>query len=449
MLDTIAKRPEGSTAVGRPNQLSSADAAPWIVTGMRVVFGLIVGFVAFAGIVSINGAVVASGTVTVESNYKIIQHPDGGVVASIHVKNGELVEPGQQLITLDETQDRANLSIIESRIQSRTIQLARLRAERDQLSKFEVSTTGKEGSNNPSLARTISSELALFNARLQSRTGEQAVLNQRVEQLTAQLTGLEAQLDARKVERDLTQTDLAAVKTLFRKGYANRQRLTALARDAARLEGEVGRLLGDVVRIDGALTEAKLAKVQSEKTFIESVVDELQAGEADLSELQENQTKLRQKLMRTIIRSPYAGHVHALQIHSEGGVIGPASTLLQIIPHGEPLVIEARVPPQQIDRVREGAPAGVRFPAFNANSTPRLEGKVVSVSPAQIIDQRGEAYFTALVEISAGEIRKIPNEHRLIPGMPAEVYIVTGARSILSYLLKPLADAMFPAFRET
>ena len=224
--------------------------------------------------------------------------------------------------------------------------------------------------------------------------------------------------------------------------------MTALARDAARLEGEVGRLLGDVVRVDGALTEAKLAKVQSEKTFIESVVDELQAGEADLSELQENRTKLRQKLKRTIIRSPYTGHVHALQIHTGDGVIASGSTVLQIIPHGEPLVIEARVAPQQIDRVRDGLSAGVRFPAFNASSTPRLEGKVVSVSPAQIIDQQGEAYFTAIVEIPADEIGKISGDRRLIPGMPAEVYIETGTRSILSYLVKPLADAMFPAFRE-
>ena len=448
MLATIAKGRDKSAAVARASQVSSADAAPWITMGMCTVFGLAIGLVAFAGIVSINGAVVASGTVTVESNYKTIQHPDGGVVASIHVKNGELVEPGQKLVTLDETEDRANLSIIESRIQSRRIQLTRLRAERDHMSKFEVPVTRKEAVQNPRLARTISSQLALFNARLQSRTGEQAVLSQRVEQLTAQLTGLEAQLNARKVERDLTQTDLAAVKTLFRKGHANRQRLTALARAAARLEGEVGRLLGDVVRVDGALTEAKLAKVQSEKTFIESVVDELQAGEADLSELQENRTKLRQKLKRTIIRSPYTGHVHALQIHTEGGVIASGSTVLQIIPHGEPLVIEARVAPQQIDRVRDGLSAGVRFPAFNASSTPRLEGKVVSVSPAQIIDQQGEAYFTAIVEIPADEIGKISGDRRLIPGMPAEVYIETGARSILSCLVKPLADAMFPAFRE-
>ncbi|MEM8974497.1 MAG: HlyD family type I secretion periplasmic adaptor subunit [Pseudomonadota bacterium] len=426
----------------------AADATPWIRLGMRTVYSLIAGLIIFGGIVSINGAVVATGTVTVENNYKTIQHPDGGVVAQIHVRNGELVKVGQELVTLDKTEDRANLSIIESRILSRQIQLARLKAERDREPRFELPVDIKPVASEPRLAPTISSQRALFEARLQSRTGEQKVLTQRVEQLTAQLTGLQAQLDSRKAERDLTQTDLAAVKKLFKKGFANRQRLTALARDNARLEGEVGRLLGDVVRIQGALTEAQLQKVQSEKTFTESVVDELQKIEADLSELEENQTKLRQKLKRTIVRSPYSGRVHALQIHTEGGVIKPANSIMQIIPDGERLVIEARVPPQQIDRVRQGSSAGIRFPAFNARSTPRLEGKVVTVSPAQINDQQGETYFTALIEIPSAEIGKIPTEHRLIPGMPAEVYIVTGARSILSYFLKPLVDAMFPAFRE-
>lgn len=263
----------------------AADATPWIRLGMRTVYSLIAGLIIFGGIVSINGAVVATGTVTVENNYKTIQHPDGGVVAQIHVRNGELVKVGQELVTLDKTEDRANLSIIESRILSRQIQLARLKAERDRKPRFELPVDIKPVASEPRLAPTISSQRALFEARLQSRTGEQKVLTQRVEQLTAQLTGLQAQLDSRKAERDLTQTDLAAVKKLFKKGFANRQRLTALARDNARLEGEVGRLLGDVVRIQGALTEAQLQKVQSEKTFTESVVDELQKIEADLSEL--------------------------------------------------------------------------------------------------------------------------------------------------------------------
>lgn len=432
-----------------PSSDASADSALWIRLGMRTVYGLIAGLIIFGGFVSINGAVVATGTVTVENNYKTIQHPDGGIVASIHVRDGELIQVGQELVTLDETEHRANLSIIDSRIQGRKIQLARLKAERDRKAIFQVPDTVQPLKDDPRLARAISSQRALFEARLQSRTGEQKVLTQRVEQLTAQLTGLRAQLVSRKAERDLTKEDLAAVQRLFKKGYANRQRLTALARDAARLEGEVGRLLGDVVRIEGALTEARLRKVQSEKTFTETVVDELQKAEADLSELQENQTKLRQKLKRTVITSPYRGRVHALQIHTEGGVIKPANSIMQIIPDGERLVIEARVQPQQVDRVREGSSAGIRFPAFNARSTPRLEGKVMTVSPAQISDQRGGTYFTALVEIPSAEIGKIPGEHRLIPGMPAEVYIETRARSILSYFLKPLVDAMFPAFRET
>ena len=207
--------------------------------------------------------------------------------------------------------------------------------------------------------------------------------------------------------------------------------------------------MGEVVRTEGGLAEARLTRAQNDKTFTEKVVDELQKTKAALRELEENRVKLEQKLDRATIRAPVAGLVHALQIHTVGGVVQPAKPIVTIIPDGEQLVVEAQVRPDQIDKVKQGSTAGIRFPAFNARTTPRLHGTVTIVSPAQIMGEQGKAYFTAMIEIPASELRKINARHRLLPGMPAEVYIETGSRSMLSYILKPLIDAMMPAFRES
>ena len=433
----------------RGNGAAWTTSEPWVRLGLRSIAVLVAALLVFGWLVHINGAVVASGTVTVENNYKTIQHLDGGIVAKIHVRNGDRVDTGAELISLDETADRANLAVVSGRIHELQIQQARLEAERDRLEKFALPAQLGPASGNQQVARILKTQKALFDARLQSRKGEQAVLSQRIEQLTAQMAGLEAQREARQKEEQLTQRELGGLRQLFEKGFASRQRLTTLERDHARLLGDIGRLTGDLARVQGQFAEARLRKAQAEKGFTESVVDELRKTEAALSELEENRIKLQDKLQRAVIRAPQSGRVHALQIHTEGGVISPAKALLQIIPEGERLIVEAQVPVAQVDRVAKGAPADIRFPAFNARSTPRLSGRVQSVSPAQLQNRDGQPYFSALIEIPAQEMQRIGLADRLVPGMPAEIYIETGSRSILSYFLKPLVDSMFPAFRES
>ena len=422
---------------------------PWVRLGMRTCGALFIALIVFGAVISINGAVVATGTVTVENNYKTVQHLDGGVVAKIHVRNGAMVKAGDKLLTLDGTADRANMSIIRSRINEQLIQLARLEAERDGKTSFDIPGPVTPFMAEPRIVTIVATQRALFAARRQSRNGEHSVLNQRIEQLSAQLLGLKSQQESKSRELSLLREDLQAVRGLFKKGFANRQRLSTLERDAARLEGEVGRLSGDTANVNGALSEARLKRAQSDKEFTEKVVDELRQLEASLRELEENRVKIADKLSRCTVRAPADGLVHAMQVHTEGGVVEPAKPLLQIIPNGERLVIEARVPPEQIDKVHQGSIAGIRFPAFNARSTPRLDGKVTTISAAQLTNEKGAPYFTALIEISSAELAKIGAGHRLLPGMPAEVYIQTGSRSMLSYIVKPLIDSMFPAFRES
>ncbi|MBU2583585.1 MAG: HlyD family type I secretion periplasmic adaptor subunit [Alphaproteobacteria bacterium] len=419
---------------------------PWLRFGHRTVFGLVGGMLAFSLVVSISGAVIAVGKVTVEGNYQSVQHLDGGVVAAIHVKNGDLVSEGQKLFTLEATDARANLEIVTSRVRELSLQEARLIAERDGLVNFQL--PDDFDARDASVIKTRAAQQALFDARMAAYRGEQEMLSQRLSQVDEEIHGLEAQLAARTSEREINERELADILPLYEQGYVNRARLSPLQRESARLVGEIGRLTAELAKLSSSLSETRLRKAQSEKQFLRDVIDELGKVQAQLSEQRETRKKYADILKRTEVRSPRAGRVHALAIHTIGGVVTPASQLAMIIPQDERLLISAQLAPADIDRVRTGLEASVQFPSFNARTTPRLSGRVARVAAAEEMDEHGRTYFTAEIDIPTGELARIGANHPLIPGMPAEVFIETGYRSILSYLLKPLTDALGHAFRE-
>jgi HlyD family secretion protein len=328
------------------------------------------------------------------------------------------------------------------------VQQARLEAERDRREAFELppAVTAIEG--DAALDKLIATQRTLFLARLASHKGELSVLVQRRAQLADELRGAERTLAARTKEAEINARELAAITPLYEKGYASLQRYLPVQREGARLEGEIGRLAAEVSKARSGLAEADLKLAQSEKEFTQAVVDELRKVQAQLAEVTEQRTALEDKLRRTLVRAPRAGRVHALAAHTEGGVVAPGSAIMQIIPEGERLIVDAQVPPQDIDKVRTAGPAQVRFPAFSSRTTPNLTASVLSVSPAQLTDQQGRSYFLAQVMLAEGEIERLPVNHALVPGMPAEVYIETGARPILSYFVKPLTDVLSRAFRE-
>ncbi len=427
-----------------PASWQSAD--PWIRFGYNVCVWLIGGLLLWSALVSIAGAVVATGTVIVESNTKTVQHLDGGIVSKILVRNGDRVAQGDVLVQLDATAVRSGHTVAAGRANDLAIQEARLEAERDGRDSFDRPALA--GPADPAIAKTETAQRELFNARKSARDGERAVLTERLTQATNERAGLTSQLTARRKERDINARELASVMPLYEKGYVNQQRIGPLQREQARLEGEIGRIDAELSRMTAAITEADLRLKQSSKTFNETVVDELRKVKSALAEARETLAAQSDKLARSEIRAPRSGRVHAIAVHTEGGVITPASPIMQIVPEDEKLVVEAVVPPQEIDKVRTGQAAGVRFPAFNSHTTPRLEGKVARISPAQITDKDGRSHYTASIEISTAELAKIGSAHELRPGMPAEVHIETTSRSILSYFLKPLSDALARTFRE-
>lgn len=434
----------------RPLSLTSwvgDDIESWIRFGNYVLAGLMLGLMISTGF-SISGAVVSNGTVNVESNYKTIQHLEGGIVSRILVRNGDHVAEGDVLLKLDDTTARTNLTATAARLNDLLVQQARLEAERDGLQAIRLPPEIEASQTQPAITRIIEAQSALFLARSAAHRGEQAVLRQKLEQALNDAAGTAKLYDARRKEADLNARELAALKPLYDRGYANAQRMMPVQREHARLEGEVGRLMTDLSRTRSSVAEAELKLAQSTKEYTQSVVDELRKVQVALSEATEQRTALDDRLRRTEIRAPRAGRVHAIATHTEGGVIQPGTSIMQVIPDGERLLVDAQLLPQDIDKVRQGQPAYIRFPAFNARTTPRLSAVVVSVSPAQVTDKDNKSFFTAQVAVPDKELAKLPKGHGLVPGMPAEVYIETGGRSIMSYLLKPLVDALARTFNE-
>jgi len=422
------------------------ETDPWIRFGKTIVMVFFIGLFLWSALISISSAVITHGTVTVESGYQDIQSLDGGIVVEIPVKSGELVEKGQTLLKLDDTAARTNMNAIKARVNDMLIKEARLVAERDGANTFAMPSAIQVGDREA--GKSFSAQMALFATRKKIRKSNQLMLSERLIQLEGELSGLRAQRKARVEQRQINENELKTVMPLFKRGYVSQQRLSPLKRESARLAGEIGRLDADLQKTTSALQEARLRKKQNDKQFVSDVVDELGRVQASLAEEKQSLERLKSVLAHTTITSPRRGHVHALAVNTIGGVVRPGAQLMQVIPEGERLVIEARLAPRELDRVKPGQTSAIRFSAFDARTTPRLIGKVSKISPAEQKDPNGRAYFTARIDIPTTELAKISNGHRLVPGMPAEVFIETRSRSILSYLLKPLTDSMAHALRE-
>ncbi len=432
-----------SPAATAKNDWHATD--PWVNYGMRVVVLLFAGVVVLS-VIPISGAVVSTGTVTVEGDYKSVQHLEGGIVSKILVKNGDSVKEGDVLVKLDDTQARASMTATSSKVSEFTIQEARLIAERDHKDNFAL-PDGIDG-NDPATAQILSAQTSLFEAKRTAYIGQQKVLHQKLGQAESEIKSNESQIAARKKERDLNDKELATVMPLFEKGYVNQQRVGPLQREAARLEGEINTFKSETNKLKAARAEMAARLAQIDKDFAQQAAEDLQKIQPQLSEQREMKKSYSDKMKRTDIRAPVTGLIHALAVHTEGGVIQPGGTVLQIVPQTNALAVQAKVTPHDIDKVHDGQIATVRFSSFDSHTTPRLQGRVRSVSAAEIIDKEGKSYFTAEVEIPASELAKLESDQHLLPGMPAEVYLEGRSRMILSYFLKPLTDMMARTFRE-
>ncbi|MGC4023891.1 MAG: HlyD family type I secretion periplasmic adaptor subunit [Mesorhizobium sp.] len=426
----------------------SASINRYLFAGLATCAFLVGVVGALAATISISGAVIAHGLLAVSSNVKKIQHPTGGVVSEIDVKEGSKVRAGDLLLKLDPTVTKANLAIVANSLDEYWAQLARLEAERDGMKSIRMPAafTGRE--NEPEVQRLMKDQQTVFDLRANARSGLKSQLRERITQLGQEVAGQEEQLTAKRREMELIKKELDAVQSLWDQKLVSVQRLAALQREAAQLDGEYGARTAAIAQSKGKVAEIELQIIQIDEDLRSEVAKEISDLQAKISEASERKTAAEDQLRRVEIRSPQDGVVHELAIHTIGGVISPGETVLQIVPTEDDLAVEARVLPQDIDQVHQGQEAVIRLSAFSQQTTPVISGKLEQLAVDLTVDkQTGSAFYQARVSIPHDELEKL-DHLQLTAGMPAEVYFETGDRTMLSYIVKPLRDQLDRAFRE-
>jgi HlyD family secretion protein len=420
-----------------------------IILAGVISFALVPGLGGWAALTSFAGAVIAPGQLVVESEVKKVQHPTGGVIGELLVKDGDHVRAGDVLVRLDETQTRANLDVTRKALDELAARRARLEAERDGLPEvaFPRHLMAWQASD-PEIAALLEGESRLFAARLASRDGQRAQLTERAAQLKEEVTGLTEQAAAKAREIALIGTELRGVRELYAKNLVPITRVTALERDGARLEGERGQLIASIASARGKIAETKLQILQVDADMRTEVGKDLAEIRGKWSELVEKRVAAEDQLKRVDLRAPQNGVVHQMSVHTVGGLVTPTEPAMLIVPDADRLTVEVRVQPQDIDSVRQGQAAVLRFSAFNARTTPEIGGEVTRVSADVTTDPKtGRSYYTARIGLSGAELARL-GEVRLVPGMPVEAHLQIGERTVLSYLVKPLTDQIAKAWRE-
>jgi len=427
-----------------------AMARPLLAMGswiMIILFGFIGGWAAF---VPLDTGAVAPGKVVVDSNSKVIQHLEGGIIKEILVKEGQRVKAGDVLVRLDSTNAEARNEQLRGQWLTAKATEARLLAERDAAAnvEFPEEITTLEATDEK-IAKGLDAQRRLFKTRRENMQGEESVMRQKIRQSDEEINGLRQQVSSAAQQIALLDEEISVVQQLLSKGNAVKPRLLALQRQAAELQGRRGQAQAMISRANQTISEAKIAIVNQHTEFLNSVVNELKDTQLQLSNLDEQMRSSADIVRRIEITAPIAGQVNGLKIFTIGGVIQPGDTLMSIVPIGEKLVVDARIAPTDIDIVRSGLQANVKISVVDSRRLRPLSGEVVTVSADRFEDQqRGESFYIARVEIPQKELEAKLQGFELTAGMPAEVLIVTGERTMLSYLTRPIRESFGRAFRQ-
>lgn len=419
-----------------------------LMIGLFVAILLVGGVGGWASTAEISGALIAPGAVVVDSNVKKVQHPTGGVVGALFVRDGDRVRAGDVLVRLDDTVPKASLAIVTKNLNGLWARSARLEAEQAGADKITFPPQLLAEADDPDASAVMASETKLFEVRSMGRIGQKAQLRERISQLREEIAGLEAQEKAKSREIQLIQTELRGVRDLYDKNLVQISRLTTLERDAARLDGDRAQLLAQKSQAKGKITEIELQIIQIDKDLSSEVSKERREINDKIGEMVERKITAEDQLRRIDIRAPQNGKVLQSTVHTVGGVITAGDTIMLIVPDTDNLSVEAKVSPQDIDRLKIGQQTLLRLSAFNLRSTPEINGTVSRISADATADQRtGQSYYTIRVSMKPEEVARL-GDIKLIPGMPVEAFVQTGERTMLSYLAKPLSDQLMRAFRE-
>jgi HlyD family secretion protein len=422
-----------------------------LILGFLVVLVFFGGLGGWAALAKIAEATIAIGVVSPEGSRKTVQHLEGGIIADILVDDGDTVKKGDPLVVLQETQARATFQVLRGERRLLAARLARLLAEQSGRDEIEFPTwlTEDEGSE-PELHEILQAQRDLFAARRDLHDGRKAIGGKRVEELQEEILGLESQIKSQRAQIALLDEELEAKRKLVDRGMLARPEFLALQRLKAEIEGEMAENIAGIARAKQTIGETQLQVVNEDANRLDKIVTELAVTRSELASVEEKVQAQRDVLERTLVTAPVSGVVVQKRFFTTGGVVGPGQPILDIVPDEAELLVDARVRPVDIDEVAAGQPARVHFLPYSERSLPQIWGKVRSISADSLVDENtGEQYFLARIEVPPEEIAKMGADARVTSGMPAEVLIMTGERTVLQYLSQPLMDSLRRSFRES
>ena len=416
--------------------------------GCTAVVLLVGGMGGLATMTEISGAVIAPGQLVVDSNVKKVQHPTGGVVGELRVKDGDLVKEGDVVVKLDVTQARSSLAIVTKALDELAARQARNEAERDGAEQVSFPPELLARGGDPDVQHVTKGEQHLFQLRRLAREGLKAQLREQIAQLEQQIQGNVEQVAAKAREIDWVQQELKGIRDLWKQNLVPFSRVTALERDAARLDGDRGALIATVAQTKGRIAETRLKILQVDEDLRTEVGKDLAEIRGKKSELTEKRIAGEDQLKRTDLLAPQDGKVFQRTVHTVGGVVQAGEAIMLIVPDADTLIIEAKVAPHEIDQLHLGQEAVLRFAAFNQRTTPELNGEIVRIgADVSQEESKGLTYYSVRIRVPDNELARLEGL-KLVAGMPVEAFIQTAPRTVMSYLLKPMQDQITRAFRE-
>lgn len=433
-------------------QMQVEEVAP--VLGTPFIIGVLVivlffgGFVGWSIYAPIESAAVAQGEVSVEIKRKTIQHLEGGIIGELLVKDGDTVTAGQVLIRLDDTQSKANLTLLQGRYDAIEAQEARLRSERDGLQAIQFPDSLLARKADPDIAEMLDSQQRIFSARMGALVERRAIMEQNIEQYRAEIIGVQGEVKSQHDLINYSNEEIKANEDLHEKGMVGKQRMLELKREVADVTGRLSSNQAAIARVEQRIASTRLEISELDTIRLSEVVDELQSVKAELFDYREKIHSAQYVLKRTEIVAPIAGIIVGMNVQTIGGVVAPGEAVLDIVPTNERLIIEARINPNDIDVVESGLLSHVRFNAFSQRKAKPVEGRVITVSADSLTNERtGEVYYSARIALT-GDLKEALGAEGIYPGMQVDVMIVTGSQSTLDYFLRPITQSLSHAFRE-
>jgi HlyD family secretion protein len=435
--------------------MTAPAAAPWpmgrhLVLGALALSLLVFGLGGWSAFARISGAVIAHGTVEVEGNRQVVQHPSGGVVAAILARDGDEVEAGDVLLRFEGDKVRSALAVVEGQYFEIIARKNRLAAERDGFDTvaFDPDLVAR-ADTLPEAAALLAAQVQQFDAHRRARDEEISAMRERMIQIGSQIDGMQAQRQAAERQAELLAREISAQESLYSQGLTRQTLLLAPQRELAGLEGLQGQILAASAEARARIAEIEIDIVRLGTELRRAAIAELRDLEFREIELRERRAALRDELDRLDLRAPASGIVYGSIADTLRAVVRPAEPVMFIVPKSVPLIVRARIAPTEVDAVRPGQRATLRFSAFSSRATPEAEGDVAAVSADALRDEHtGEQYYRVDIRLDDGALAVLDGR-QLLPGMPVEAFIRTEERSPISYFVKPLADYFNRAFRET